>query len=499
MIIKPEEVKLITDPNWRVNNLYTIINKDGHRVQFKRNPLQQTVSECPSNRKMILKARQFGFSTNEIVEIFDGACFNRNTTSLILAHEQDSIKKLFRIVQRLYKFMPEPIRPRLDRGGGSKYEYYFPEINSRIYCDLESRSDTIQRLHISECAFMKDSAKLKATLQTVPLNGKVTIETTANGMANHFYDMWIDPKQPYAKLFFPWFLFAEYKMLVSEKLVLSKEEILFIKRAKSKFGVSITKEQIMFRRLKQAELRASSHDRTRITFEQEYPEDDTSCFLSSGEAVMDLFKVKKAIDALGSPIKDVDGLKIYKERVKASHQYVCGADVAEGVRRDWSVGVMIDITTKEVVAKIRGQWKPSDFAKKLVELCKLYSRSGTAAPILAVERNNHGHAALLELNEHLNYPNLFVNPQDERLGWHTSSITRPIMINAFIDFVEDGLLQVNDNEILTECLTLVDNNGKIEAAEGKHDDCVVATAIALQVALANSLSVYDNIEKRILL
>lgn len=490
--------KLLLDPDWRVNNLYTIINKEGQAVPFRPNAPQRKVNECKRKRKMVLKARQFGISTNEIVGMFDDAIFTTNTTSVILAHEQDSIKKLFRIVQRLYKFLPPEVKPKLDRGGGSKYEYFFPELNSRIYCDLESRSDTIQRLHISECAFMKDSAKLKATLQAVPLGGRVTVETTANGMANHFYDMWVDPESPYEKLFFPWFMFPAYQLPAPKDFKPTGEELLFVKKAKKQFGVAITKQQIMFRRFKKSELKASAHDKTRVTFEQEYPEDDVTCFLSSGDAVMDLTKVKRMLDEVGEPLTDKDGFKIYKLMHKTK-SYVIGADVAEGVRKDWSVAVVLDVGTKEVVAKIRGQWKPTDFADKLVELAKMYSKPGGVLPILAVERNNHGHAVLLKLNEMLSYPALWVNPLDEKLGWHTTSVTRPIMVNAMIDAIEDGPLVVNDREILTECLTLVDNAGKVEASEGKHDDCVIALAIALQIAFASSVSIYENIETRILL
>lgn len=493
MNINPE---LFLDKEWRVNNLYTIVDKNGQAVPFRRNKLQQQVAACPKRRKMILKARQFGFSTNEIVDMFDDAVFTRNKTSVILAHEQDSIKKLFRIVQRLYKYMPEEIRPRLDRGGGSKYEYYFPDLNSRIYCDLESRSDTIQRLHISECAFMKDSAKLKATLQAVPLGGQVTIETTANGMANHFYDMWKDPNSPYEKLFFPWFTFPSYKMKAPKDFKATKEELEFVKKAKRNYGVDISQEQIMFRRFKKSELKASAHDKTRVSFEQEYPEDDSSCFLSSGEAVMDLFKISDRIQKLKEPIRDDEWLKIYVEPNKTK-TYVIGADVAEGVRKDFSVAVVIEVETKRVAAKIRGQWKPSDFAERLYDLGEAYASPGKGFPSLAVERNNHGHAVILKLDEILSYPALWVNPLDEKLGWHTTSVTRPIMVNAFIDAVEDGFLDVLDKEILTECLTLVDNAGKVEASSGKHDDCVIATAIAQQLALANSINVYDNLENRI--
>jgi hypothetical protein len=352
---------------------------------------------------------------------------------------------------------------------------------------------------VSEAAFMKDSAKLKSTLQAVPITtGRVTIETTPNGMANHFYDMWVDPDSTFKKLFYPWYIFKEYTLPVTQKIILTKEEVDFVKKAKRLFGVNITSGQIAFRRFKKAELKVSSNDLTRVSFEQEYPEDDVTCFLASGEAVMDLFQIKKMIDDAPHPLTDEDGLKVYERPIKG-RRYVIGADPAEGIKKDYSVGVVLDIEKRKVVAKIRGHWKPSDFAKKLNELGKMYSSPGPVYPLLAVERNNHGHAVLLELNEHLSYPSLYVHPQDERLGWKTDSVTRPIMINRFIDAVEDAHLQVGDKDILSECLTLVNNAGKIEASEGKHDDCITACAIALQVCLQNSLSVYENLEDRILL
>ena len=122
-----------------------------------------------------------------------------------MAHEQDALEKLFQTVKVAHKNLDERLRPRLDRGGGSKYELRFPEINSKIYCDLESRGDTISRLHISEYAFVKDIKRVKATLQAVPKECPVTVESTANGL-NEFYDLYFDPDAPYVKFFFPWFM-----------------------------------------------------------------------------------------------------------------------------------------------------------------------------------------------------------------------------------------------------------------------------------------------------
>jgi hypothetical protein len=130
--------------------------------------------------------------------------------------------------------------------------------------------------------------------------------------------------------------------------------------------------------------------------------------------------------------------------------------------------------------------------------------------MLAVERNNHGHAVLLQLEEHIRYSNLFfriksVDPisgrqqKDDRPGWVTDKVTRPIMINAFVDAVENSYMTLNDSYILNECLTLVNNEGKIEAAENKNDDSIIASSIALQLAIemGGNLVRYDDLKSKI--
>ena len=114
-------------------------------------------------------------------------------------------------------------------------------------------------------------------------------------------------------------------------------------------------------------------------------------------------------------------------------------------------------------------------------------------PLLGVERNNHGHAVLLRL-EDLCYPNLF-EAEDGRPGWKTTSSTRPILIDEFIEDVEAKIVEVKDQDTLGECMTLVDNKGKIEAVDGKNDDCIIATAIAIQMFKRSGVGFTDNILK----
>jgi hypothetical protein len=486
----------LKDRDWRLKHIYKIINKDGQKVLFSPNKIQELVNRSNSKKKIALKSRQIGFSTNEILKQFDFTIFNKNITSVILAHENDAIEKLFRIVTRAYNFMPSDLKPRIDRGGGSKNELYFPEINSRIYCDLESRGDTIQWLHVSEAAFMRDSIKLKSTLQAVPLNGVTTIESTPNGLGNYFYELWNDLEQNYEKFFFPWFMFPDYKIETKEALALSDEERELRKMALKNYKINISDEQILFRRLKKIELKQYS-EQIQVPFEQEYPEDDIGCFIASGNSVMDSFLIKEQIDSAKPILSSRNVFKIYATFNKFS-RYCIGVDTSEGSGSDYSVAVVIDMKQKEVVATFRAHLKAHEFADKVNELALMYSRE-EEYPILAVERNNHGHAVLQWLDKTLNYPNLYIDT-DNKLGWLTSMVSRPIMMNAFITAIETKYVNINDLTTLNECLTLINNKGKIEAAPSKHDDCIVATAIAIQMLTKyGENDLYDDLNSKILI
>jgi hypothetical protein len=503
---KTKSDRKIIDPAWRIRNLYKIVNKDGKVVKFTPNEFQERVLDDPARHKAILKARQIGFSTACIIRLLDKTMFTDNQTSVILAHEKDSITKLFRIVLRAYKYMDKRYKPRIDRGGGSKHELYFPDINSRIYCDLESRGDTIQNLHISEFGLMKDDSKVRATVDAVPLHtGEITYESTPFGL-NHFYDLWFMENHPAKKFFFPWYLFKEYA-LPTKAIEYTEDELELIEKALKEHNVSVTKEQIAFRRWKISQKGGGINGLR--DFIQEYPEDERSCFLTSGNAVFNLFHIQRLIKNAPKPIRTLPGgIKIYKEFDKTK-LYVAGADCAEGVGGDKSAGIVLQADTLEIVASCVADVKPYEFASLLVDMCGQYAKAGRPWPCLAVERNNHGHAVLLQLKEHEQYPNLYYRVtgqddngrdiMDERPGWVTDKITRPIMIDGFISAVDNNYIKLNDGTVLNECLTLVNNEGKIEAAEGKHDDTIIASSIALQVALKmrGNLSVYNNLASKI--
>ena len=483
-----EIVENIHDPNWRLNNIYKITNKRKETITFKLNKVQAILNKSPAQLEAILKARQFGVSTYYLLKKLDKTIFNENQTTCILAHEQDAIKKLFRIIRYAYDNLPEGIKPRLAKGGGSIYELFFPDINSRIYCDLESRGDTISNLHVSEYAFCKDPDKVRATMDAVPIDtGEISMESTPNGM-NHFYDEWNDPTWAFKKYFFPWYIFEEYQMEVTNTAPYTGDELKLVEKAKRLYDIDITPEQMAFRRFK---ISQRPGKKGKDHFLQEYPEDDTSCFLMSGSSAMDLTLVKELKDNAPTPSSDVDGVRIWETHVLRG-LYVCGVDTAEGIGGDFSVATIYNARTRKQCAQLRvNKMKPGAFGSAVYDLCKLYTGRKALWPLLGVERNNHGHAVLLRLND-LTYPNLF-QTSDGKDGWMTSSSTRPILIDEFIEDVEAKIVEVKDQDTLGECMTLVDNKGKIEAVDGKNEDCIIATAIAIQMMKRSGAGFTDNI------
>ena len=72
-----------------------------------------------------------------------------------------------------------------------------------------------------------------------------------------------------------------------------------------------------------------------------------------------------------------------------------------------------------------------------------------------------------------------------RLGWETNAKTKPVMIDGLAEALAEGLLGVNDAELVKECVTYVyDERGAMGAQAGCRDDRVIAAAIAWQLRKA---------------
>src|SRR4051812_10196829 len=85
-----ELARNLSDPMWRISNLYKILIKgeegdDNLVLQFKPNRAQRRFISRLHHRNIILKARQLGFTTLIAIVWLDHALFNANVRCGIIA------------------------------------------------------------------------------------------------------------------------------------------------------------------------------------------------------------------------------------------------------------------------------------------------------------------------------------------------------------------------------------------------------------------------------
>lgn len=484
---------------WRVQNLYKIRTKDRKLVRLEINTIQRMIIDKTKDmdviRAFILKYRQGGVSTFWLIWWLDEVIHHRNTIAGVLADLRENLGYLWEIVRLAYDTMPERLRPRL--GDDSKSVLTFPDLNSKMMVSLSFKSTPLHILHISEWAFCDETAIAQSIGGCSP-DTHITGETTPNGVGNDAYITYWDAKDGtngYRDIFVPWWLQPEYRLpLDGVKIIRTREE--------SK--LPIDDEQVMFRRVTSSKLKKE--------FIKYYPEDDETCWLMSGLHYFDSKKVlallREARDwaKTNKPVEETEDYIRWEDYDKDCI-YAAGADVAEGIDvgsdagRDYSVLVVFNVTKRRPAFRFKARVGVDVFYKVCAKWGNYFGHA-----LLAVERNNHGHAVLLGLRENSRYTNLYVQKPDTRVvvkgalghkevifGWRTDQITKPLMCDQFRYAVEGDSSEdeqnfspefmVLDQELCKEMLTYEEVEGKLGAAQGKHDDLVIGYAIAFQMYL----------------
>lgn len=186
----------LSDREWRLSNLYWIIDKEGREVRFVPNATQRELLADTHNRRLVLKSRQHGITTVASLVALDTALFRSNTSCGIVMHKREDAEKVFR--QKIlfaYERLPEIVRkamPIVSRDNTGRVEF---KNGSRIEVSLSHRGGTLQFLHVSEygpmCAmYPQRAAEVKSgALNTVGTDCIVTIESTSYGGFGDFHDM----------------------------------------------------------------------------------------------------------------------------------------------------------------------------------------------------------------------------------------------------------------------------------------------------------------------
>lgn len=228
-----------------------------------------------------------------------------------------------------------------------------------------------------------------------------------------------------------------------------------------------------------------------------------------GKTVFDAKAITKRLDVIPKPIKvgyflyDYDGLKITNIRwqndkngfikiYKAPHspamtKYCIGGDTA-GEGSDFFTGHVLDAKTGEQVAVLKHELDPDLYTKQMYCLGYFFASktlTGIEPALISIEANFDSYP-IRELSR-LGYNNQYVresvdkysNKLEKKLGFKTTSLTRPTILSNLIEIVREHVDTINDKDTLEELLTIIRNEkGRIEAPEGGHDDQMMGLAIA---------------------
>ena len=239
---------------------------------------------------------------------------------------------------------------------------------------------------------------------------------------------------------------------------------------------------------------------------QEYPLNPAEAFLASGRCVFDQRALQALLDTFTSPpmgrydLRHQDGVVVADPELEgrwmvwewpqAGRSYVVAADVCGGGGGDdYAYATVHDAESWDQVAALHGRPDPGVLASEMAKAGWLY-RSDRGPALLVPEANNHGQAVVALLSE-WGYPRIYAREAFDRrgsapvqsslLGYLTTTKSREVAIAALQDAIRDGEAGIRDSAAIGECLAFVDKDGRVEAAEGSHDDRVLALAIAYAV------------------
>lgn len=451
------KLKKLRDPKFYLESFCKIKTKGNGLQPFILKDAQKDIFNTLRRMKriIILKARQIGFSTAVTGFFYHQTIMTPGVNTALIGYNSDLTAELLDKVKTFYRTTPESLRPAIQYN--SKFEISFPKIDSKILVlpstDNVGRGYTLNNTLCTELAFWeKAEEKMMALEASVPINGQIVIESTPNGQGNLYHKMWMSDNGYTKKEYGWWWNYSE-------------EEIDTIRK------------------------RMNNPQR----FAQEYSLE----FLASGRPVFDPYSIKAQIknilrvndiwkDKAGVQhiVTEKEGFRIYKEP-EAGGMYIVGVDVAEGVEGgDYSVAVVWDRRTGEEVAFYRGLMAPDKFGEKLNEWGRKFNNA-----LMVVEINNHGLTVVTILRQKI-YPSMYFRPAQfekiaqgwsDKLGWRTTRVTRPLLLDDLAQAMRDGLLTIHSKEMIDEMTVFVyDRSNNPVPQPGFHDDTIFAAGIGYQ-------------------
>lgn len=478
--------------------IFKIKDRDSKAVRFIRNKAQRDFQKRKASSKktkrIIVKARQLGFTTDGGVTMLDKAMSKPYYSGFIIANNTDNVKKIF---QEKIKFPFESLHAsfrqffKLVRDNSNEIRFQNVEcFDSYVRVGTSARGTTVEDLHVTEAGLIGSDKAQWDELVTGSFQAAqdITLEGTADGL-NLFYDKVIkeqnDDDSEWDVYFYGWVWNDLYKTKAPQGTKWIEQYQRYAKMYNlcldpmDEHGITIDQFFWYYNKVKDLSEKVLT----------EYPFTIEEAFRGAGNCIFNILFLQKYLEEVkNDPGCDgwfEEGVKFWQKPV-AGREYVVGVDPSTGEAQDETAITVLDAVTLEQVAAVAGLFNETEGALIAVRLGYYFNEA-----IIANENNGLGIAFTHELLR-LEYPNVYKRMVKDptqirgdkiaKYGFSTNINTRPIMISDMRKYFEAGEVTINDIKTLEQMKTFVrKDNGKIEHEDGKHDDSLFALMIALYV------------------
>lgn len=168
-------------------------------------------------------------------------------------------------------------------------------------------------------------------------------------------------------------------------------------------------------------------------------------------------------------------------------RYVAGTDVGHGIGGDYSVTVVLDLSSGHIVADIMSSHiRPAEWSEESLGLLKFYRN-----PWWAIEQNGPG-ISCIDFAKEKNYPKLFYTDTSTRrgakpsllkeAGWLTTPRSRRKMWSEVRDEIDAKKIFVHNRAGMMQFFDVMRmEDGEPDHRQGAHDDYPTAVAIAFAI------------------
>jgi len=430
----------------------------------------RVISDYENHRfSIISKFRQGGLTTVTLLYGLHKTLFTLDYSTMLISKSDREAVEAGYIVDRAVEYLPQWLTPKKD----GKWNDHLKQITEtggsmRFFSPEAARGKSVAFICLDEAAFLPDLEKdWRALYPVLSTGGSCSLVSTVNGTANYYYELYMGAKEGRNKFHIIDIDYDEHPYYNSKVNPEWAEE------QKAQLGEKGFLQEILRVFLGSGDTYIPGSELARLDQE-----------LKQIRPKRKLFAKYQNKDKNDDPTITEDqkgALWIWEEPI-TGHEYIFGIDCSEGVGADNSCIEIIDVTKHEQVGEFySNNITPYEFAQVVYELAIFYNNA-----LLVIEEMSAGLSVINTLQNELYYDNFYYNntmSKTPKAGLKTTVSNRPIILTSFQTCILQKTMKMNSIRMLNEMKTFEYNatTKKPEAHKGKHDDAIMAFAIALYV------------------